>query len=177
MKVRRRTVTVSLIIFGLVGLFGCGQKPGLTTEQVNLYKDAVQTLRKIEASTQIGVNAQQYSTLVIDAKAKVNDALRVLPLGDLRNKLSETMDTYTDVMVFWRCKFDDSCHQYELPIWQEPWKSLVEKYRIPTETFWYNNNPYQSLKVDNAIPVMFNRASQSLLDADRLYAVIPGIPH
>jgi hypothetical protein len=47
--------------------------------------EAIKALRKIDAATQVGVNLTTYNELLIEAK--VNEADRTLPDGDLKTDL------------------------------------------------------------------------------------------
>lgn len=64
--------------------------------------EAIQALQKINAATQVGVNYQQYGALLIEAKAKVNEAERHLPDGDaLKERLEVVMRNYADAARVW----------------------------------------------------------------------------
>ena len=56
---------------------------------------------------QVGVNYQQYSQLVIDAKAAVNDVERTLPPCEMRTNLTEAMTAYEDADTVWEFKISD----------------------------------------------------------------------
>jgi hypothetical protein len=58
--------------------------------------EAIGALKKIQAGTQVGINYQEYGRLLIEAKAKVNDALPSLAEGKLKEELSGAMDAYAD---------------------------------------------------------------------------------
>ncbi|MFH1219043.1 MAG: hypothetical protein V1694_01140 [Candidatus Eisenbacteria bacterium] len=71
--------------------------------------NAIDALRKMEAATQVDVSYEQYGQLLIDAKAKVNNALSVLPdtvpaLKDLSTELSGAVDNYYSAKVEWGYK-------------------------------------------------------------------------
>jgi len=73
----------------------------LTEKQKSAAADAIKALGRVEAAVQVGVNFQQYSQLVIDAKAVVNEAERTLPAGEMRNNLTEATDAYKDAATVW----------------------------------------------------------------------------
>jgi hypothetical protein len=62
---------------------------------------ALRAIRKIAAGTKVGVSRQQYSQLVIDAQAEVDEATDKLPDGELKVRLIETMEIYTSVNKLW----------------------------------------------------------------------------
>lgn len=63
--------------------------------------EAVKALGKIQAATQVGVNYSHYGELVADAKASVNESLRVLPAGTLADHIKSAMDAYQDAGDVW----------------------------------------------------------------------------
>src|SRR3954470_23947495 len=74
-------------------LSNCG---GLSSKQRSAVDDAMKSLRKLAAATQVGVNYQQYGMLVIEAQAQVNDALAVLPEAELKTEMNAAMEGYAD---------------------------------------------------------------------------------
>ncbi len=76
----------------------------LTDEQKAAGDSATKELGRIEAAVQVGVSYQNYSKLVIDAKAATNEASRTLPTCDLRTRISEAMDAYADAGTVWNDK-------------------------------------------------------------------------
>ena len=54
--------------------------------------DAVSALRKLEAASQVKPSLMQYNQLVIEAKARVNEASAVLPDGELKQELNAAVD-------------------------------------------------------------------------------------
>lgn len=62
---------------------------------------ALTALKKIQAATEVGVSYQQYSQLVVDAKAAVNDATSNLPDGELKAELQAAMEAYVDAGEGW----------------------------------------------------------------------------
>lgn len=64
--------------------------------------EALSALRKIEAATQVGVSYEKYGELLIEAKAKVNEATKILPPGDLSANLFLTMKNYEIAQIAWR---------------------------------------------------------------------------
>jgi hypothetical protein len=61
--------------------------------------EAIKALRKIDAATQVGVNLTTYNELLIEAK--VNEADRTLPDGDLKTDLDIAMFAYVEAARDW----------------------------------------------------------------------------
>jgi hypothetical protein len=139
-----RATLLVLVSFGIA----CG---GLSSTQRTAADDALTSLRKIKAATEVGVNYQQYGLLVIDAKAKVNEASRVLPKGDLNNELNATMEAYADALQGWQMKITSL-----LWVDREPGKTFVRKYSIPLDP------PTTTIAPDNAVPIIWRVASTRL---------------
>ncbi len=76
-------------------LFSCAKAPTKETTE------AVAALQKLQAATQVGVNYQTYGQLLIEAKAKVNEAVKSLPDGELKTEMSGAMDSYADAATVW----------------------------------------------------------------------------
>ena len=66
--------------------------------------EAIAALKKIQAGTQVGINYQEYGRLLIQAKAKVNDAAQSLPEGGLKTEITGAMDSYADASTIWGIK-------------------------------------------------------------------------
>ena len=58
--------------------------------------EALASLRKFQAATQVGVSYLQYGQLLIEAKDKTNAASRVLSDGPLESEIQAAMDAYAD---------------------------------------------------------------------------------
>ncbi len=88
-------------------LTACGglsseQKGGLSSEQKKEAKEAVEALQKIQA----GVESEQVSQMtiapmIIEAKTQVNQAVAILPPGDLKNNLDTAVGAYIDGTYLW----------------------------------------------------------------------------
>ena len=113
----------TLPIIAAVLLTACG---GLSTAQHTAARNALTTLKRVQAATQVGVTHQQYGQLVIDAKEQVNEAARVLPDGELRRELSGAMDAYADAGQVWGIKVSTR----SLDPHTEPGTTLMRKYNL-----------------------------------------------
>ncbi len=71
----------------------CG---GLNEKQEKSVETALTALRKIDASTEVGINKSEYSKKVIDAKVAVANASELLPNGELKQSLQDTLQNYID---------------------------------------------------------------------------------
>jgi ABC-type glycerol-3-phosphate transport system substrate-binding protein len=132
MKHRMRFIRLVLLILIASLLAGCSQSTGgqqTTTKPTSPLAavEAVKALRKIEAATQVSVNYFQYSQLVVDAKAQVNEASATLPDGELKKEINAAMDAYADVGLIWREQVEGARNLYvDLP----PGKTLIPKYSL-----------------------------------------------
>jgi len=93
--------------------------------------EALASLRKVQAATQVGVNYQQYGQLLIEAKDKTNAASRVLSDGLVKTEIRATMDAYADAGTLWEEKIR-SRNDY-LTIIEEPGRTLIPKYSLKTD--------------------------------------------
>lgn len=76
----------------------------LSEKQQAAVGDAIKALARIEAAAQVGVTLTKYMELVIDAKAAVNEADRLLPGCELLTNLDEAMRAYGDAGTVWNHK-------------------------------------------------------------------------
>ena len=88
------TKLLSLFILIPFVLAGCGKE----SAQV---KEAFTALGKLDAGTQVGINRPEYSRLLLEAQAKMNDATETLSDGDLRKELTLAMQSYKDAQTIW----------------------------------------------------------------------------
>lgn len=94
---RLRTMLPFMVALAIVSLISaCG---GLSSKQKDAASDALKALRKVDAATQVGISYFQYQPLVIEAQAQVNEALAVLPDGELKKEISLAMEAYTDANI------------------------------------------------------------------------------
>jgi hypothetical protein len=106
------------------GLFAGNPKAALA--------DALKALGRIEAATQVGVNYQKYSQLVLDAQATVNDAQRTLPRGELSRAITDALDAYKDADRIWKFKI----HFIRSPLrraYGGEIRAIIDRYQLPLE--------------------------------------------
>ncbi len=84
---------------------------GLNSAQRAALDAAVSDLGKVNAATEVGVNYQQYGSLLISAQASVNNANRIIKRGPMRDALNRTMQAYADAATIWKFKIN---HSYTL---------------------------------------------------------------
>jgi len=123
MIIKKVKLPVSIMIVGL--LMACGP----SYKQDPVVNDAYKALMKIDAATQVGVNFQQYGQLLIDAKAKVNEAVTKLPDGELKTELNSAMEAYYDAGQIWSNKIQGMMILLDY----EPGKTLIPKYSLRTK--------------------------------------------
>jgi hypothetical protein len=143
-----------LTTFIVILLVGCG---GLSSKQRSVAEEAIKSLRKISASTQVGVNYQQYGVLVIDAQAQVNEALAVLPDGELKNEMNATMESYSDSLQVWGAKIKSGNGEIHTEL--SPGTIIIPKYSLPTTDSYYLG---KSIKGDQALQIIWGVANKHL---------------
>lgn len=92
---KNRTLFVSVIAVAiLLPVTACSR-------QNVVANNAVQALKKMQATTETGVNYQQYSQMLTEAQVAVNEANTKLPDGELKKELEKAMDAYKDAKWAW----------------------------------------------------------------------------
>lgn len=94
---------IQLYFFIVITLFisACNQ---VDEKQKKAAEEALTALKKLQAAVQVGMNKVQYSNLLIEAQSAVNQAHQVLPDGELKKALNDTVETYTDANNVWNGK-------------------------------------------------------------------------
>ena len=91
---------------------------------------AIESLKQVRAATEVGMTYEQYSTRVIDAKAKVTAAMEKLTDDDpLKDGLNATMNCYADAVTIWQMKLNGQ----KIYMLGEPGSSLIAKYHVDNE--------------------------------------------
>lgn len=130
-KSLKRLFTGSLIAVAAVTASCVRQHPPEADE-------ALASLRKVQAATQVGVNYQQYGQLLIEAKDKTNAALRMLSEGPIKTEIKATMDAYADAGQAWGEKIR-SHDDWERSGWlnntEGPGRTLIPKYSLKTNQY------------------------------------------
>src|ERR1041384_562849 len=71
-------------------------------------KEAIKALQKLDAATEVGINKMEYSKMLIDAQASVNEALNKLPEGELKQEIKLAMESYMDAKTLWYLMKEDT---------------------------------------------------------------------
>ena len=156
---RKNARLLALAVIFTQLLTACG---GLSGKQDTAAREAVAALRKIEAAVQVGVSYQQYGSLLIEAKSKVNDANAVLPKGELKQRLNAAMDAYADAGQVWGLKVGGTNLLPE----REPGATLMRKYNLKMQTISSVSLTY--IDPDEAMQVMWGAALGHLLIAQKV---------
>lgn len=150
---RRYNQLPFLAIYGLLAISCAWKYPAQAHE-------ALASLRKLQAATQVGVNYQQYNGLLIDAKDKTNSADRVLPEGELKQALGRTMEAYADAGDAWSEKIKSQSLTSE----SERGRTLISKYSLKTTNYY----GVETADTDSAIQVIWFNADLHLTQVAQL---------
>jgi hypothetical protein len=88
---------------------------------------ALKSLRKMAGAAQMGINFQEYSSRIIDAKADVDESLAQLPNGEVKKEIALALQAYVDAKTIW----NDAATSDSVFTFLEPAKTLQRKYKIP----------------------------------------------
>jgi hypothetical protein len=119
----------------------------------------VKALRKIEASTQAGVNYQQYSQLIIDAKTQIDESSVILSEYKLKQDISWVMDAYVDAGTLWGKKIKGNRSLYDNEI---PGNDLITKYSLKTKQNSHSGYAWQEADIDESMQEIWRQAAQRL---------------
>ena len=148
-----------LIIFASITVVGCAR------HRPQQAYDALASLRRIQAATQVGVLYPQYNELLIDAQARLNNAENILPDGPVNTELRLTMDSYIDAGIVWQERLRNG-DEYYLTSDLEPGKSLMKKYTLVT--FKMQNR--MAANPDKALQAIWSHAKTRL---EKLKELLP----
>lgn len=87
-----------LAITTTIILVACG---GLSSNQKQEVSEALKALGKVSSAIEIGVNYEDYSKLVLEAKSQVNEATAILKQGQIRSELELAIDSFVDARDTW----------------------------------------------------------------------------
>jgi len=113
---------ILIVSFSLLGLAlsGCGQKR--PANQVEAAQKAIAALEKVAAATETARNYDEYATIVIDAKTRMDRAAIGLPSDEFYQEISSAMKAYIDAGLAW-----DALNTRQF----QEWYLLAAKYSIP----------------------------------------------
>ncbi len=160
MRIKSLSAAIILALSGAVSVLLTSCAHGPTKETL----EAVAALKKIQAATQVGVSYQQYGLLLIEAKAKTNEATAALPDGALKTDLTTAMDSYADAGTVWGIKIQ----RYSLHDDTQPDKSLIDKYQMPVVPVKYFKRA--EVDGDEALQIIWRRADTHLTQISKFLA-------
>jgi hypothetical protein len=132
---------------------------GLSSQQKAATKEAMVALGKVQAATQVGVNFAQYSSLVIEAKAKANQ-MAVIPNGALKDSINSAVESYADAGQVWNERIQHGGDQAN--IWSKfgVGETLIPKYSLPVETGSFTPSLGESVRCDLAMQLIWAEAEK-----------------
>jgi len=107
-----------LILIVLLACFSCQRKAASVT--------AIDALKKLEATAEVGGAYDQYSALLVDAKLKVEAANASLEDGPFRSNLNSALDNYLDAGTVWKMALRNE----PISIRAHPGQTILPKYSI-----------------------------------------------
>jgi len=143
---------ILLVSFFLITCALSGCSSAKKKEAVAKTQAAIDSLKKIGSATDVGMNYLKYGELLIEAKAKVDEAMPVIKDADIQSKIKSVMQKYLDVNTIWREKIENSN-----AIWfsknYEAVKVCIDKYSLPVNS-----------SDEDAISLIWAKASAELTD-------------
>ncbi len=124
---------------------------------------ALKSLRKMAGAAQMGINFQEYSSRIIDAKADVDESVAQLPDGEVKKEISLALQAYVDAKTIW----NNSATSDVVITMLEPGKSLQRKYKIP-ETTYGQATKGQSTDKTIALSTIWSVASKHIERASKV---------
>jgi hypothetical protein len=174
----------TLFLTAVLSLAACGgnqnstgnSADSLTSQQKTAANNALTALRKLQASTQVGVHFPQYGPLLIEAKSQVNAAVSSLPSGELRSELQAAIDAYTDAYDGWQKTMSGGIIIGASPSEEQMRKAvavgeLMRKYNIPTSDVGRDPMTGGTMKYvnrDALLSTLFKAASAHVERASKL---------
>lgn len=110
--------------------FGEIPQPVVVENKIDYVAEALKSLRKLTAATDVGVNFQDYSRRVIDVKAEVENLLPGIADEYVKNEIKSAMDAYADASSAWNFAVKNRGYLF---IEFEPALTLQPKYNLATE--------------------------------------------
>ncbi|KQZ46347.1 hypothetical protein ASD92_25910 [Massilia sp. Root1485] len=87
---------------------------------------ALKALRKINGSTELGISMLDYSHLVLEQVSIIDEALRDMPDGELKDAIAKSREAYIDARTLWGDMFS---MQY-VSLFLEQDKAIYSKYNV-----------------------------------------------
>jgi hypothetical protein len=105
------------------------EPPVIQAPTINYAGEAIKSLKKLSAATDVGVNFQDYGRRVIDVKAEVEELLLNIADEFIKNEIKSAMEAYVDAGSAWNFTVQN---RGVLFIDFEPAITLRPKYNLPT---------------------------------------------
>ena len=141
----------------------------LSQTQRSSANQALKSLRKLEAATEVGLTSSTYSERLIDTKADVQENLRVLPESLLKKEISLSLEAYIDARTAWDTFIE--IPYYEVAINSLKRAKLVDKYSIPKHLQYAGDDGLKKVDKFNTGQVLgyiWQAASEHLSKAEAL---------
>ncbi len=168
-----------ILIIAIILISACG---GLTEKQKKSAEDAVSALKKINAGVEIGINNSEYSKLLIEAQASVNQATENLPdkeFDEFRQALKLATEAYSDARIVWNkagtdkilfaceIKFpeksknpaEESMMGFYTSKCDPKIYQLAQKYKIPRSEI-YNDVKLPAMYLDEGLSTIWKKAKE-----------------
>jgi hypothetical protein len=81
--------------------------PPQPDQNLEAARSALRALRKIASATEVGISYVNYSPLVAEVKAEVEDALSRMKDGDLKASIQAALNEYTYAAYVWQATWRD----------------------------------------------------------------------
>lgn len=105
------TIALSLLFAASCGMINSKEAEiakAKADEQKKYAEEAVRSLKKLDAATDVGINKIDYSKMLIDAQVAVNQAEEKLPDGELKQSITAAMGNYMDAKNLWYLMKEDT---------------------------------------------------------------------
>lgn len=102
-KLRVYFLLISVILFS-----ACGGLSEKELKEKKSAEDALTALKKIVAATEVEINKIEYSKMLIDTQAATNQAIEVLPDGELEKEIKLAMESFLDANTLWNIMKEDA---------------------------------------------------------------------
>jgi len=146
-------VLILAVSISLVALQSCSSPKQRTARD-----EALRSLRKIDSAVEVGVNYLTYRGLLIEAKASVNEALRLIKNEKLRIALNNAMGYYEDAGELWDGDDLDASWNTISPSDTSQWR-LVTRNRLVKEKSSFGG---EQLRTKSAVQQLWAKASRQL---------------
>jgi hypothetical protein len=150
-----------IILFLLALLVACGPSEQQKAQE-HAARESLKTLQKLEAATEVGVNKLQYGPMLIEAKAAINEANRLLPDGRLKQELNEAMQVFQDADTVW-----NSSSSF-INTTSEPGRTIQAKYKLPLYDAGNLSYLKDTFYSKDALPLIWPAAKPHLDEATKL---------